>query len=295
MQRRLEKEPPDLIAFFGDRSLAHLQNLKESGLIKDGTAIYLWTPDTQNESSDPIPGVMRTFTSPPWENRSLVGEMFVDNEILKSAWKRADLISREKIFEDRCIGMICASTGGPRLVSQIISQTTLSDGSLVVLQHMDKRFVDDFAKRISETSPYDVIVVKTESDIRAQTVYLPSGGCHLIFFRDGHRLRLRSVKLDLVDSYKPSINLALLSAAAHLHSNCVALILSGMGEDGAIGASALNARGAEVLFQNPETCTVPSMPLAILKSGCGRMITANESLSDELMRGLASAKKRKAS
>lgn len=291
-KRMIQKQIPDIQVFLGDMSIDLVQNLKKLNLWHENIMTYAKMPSQQEILPISESGVFRIWTQDS-PIRSILNEALCDTEILHSCLQRNDLVSRPKAFDSGSIGLICASTGGPNLVNEIVSQLSLVQSAIVVLQHMPESFVSSFAERLQKNTIYKVETVDDEILVENSKVYLPAGGKHLLFFRKGSQVWLRSVKMSLPDSYTPSMNLGLISAAAHLHDRAHALILSGMGEDSALGSKIMNSRGSQIFCQNPELATVPSMPLASLKQGHGILIKDNEKIAETFMEALKNEQKRR--
>jgi two-component system chemotaxis response regulator CheB len=165
------------------------------------------------------------------------------------------------------IVVIGSSTGGPLLVEQIISGLPKKiNFSIVVAQHMPVFFIPLFTKRLSKLCVIDVLEPTEGQNIESGKIYiLPSD-------------KFSSVKSskNSFDAYfsfseivnyigpRPSINCFLTSAAIFYKKNCLAVVLTGMGNDGLDGAVEVKKQGGTVIVQDPETAVVSSMPREII-------------------------------
>ncbi len=161
--------------------------------------------------------------------------------------------------------LIGASTGGPSALVELFSSLrTRTSDALVVLQHMPAKFTRTFAERLNRASGF--LVKEAESLHRlceGEAWVCPGGKC--IEFTHNRRLRVRDPLAR--ERYVPSITSAFESAAARFGSDCVGIILTGMGDDGATGISAIREVGGGTIAQTPDTALIPGMPSSAIDSG----------------------------
>jgi hypothetical protein len=294
-RRKIDHNQPDALVVLTDRAMDDIHKVLVDSQIPETCIKYIAHKD--KSVAQPLLtslGFYKVVSLTTMTFKTLSHDLISDLEIIKSALTKQDLITRAPVFSDLPVGFICSSTGGPRVVTQILKNTQIQNEALIVLQHMTENFVRDFARRIATETNHEVRIVDGEEPLEAGRVYLPSGGHHLLICRAGHKLLLRAMTMSLPDSYTPSINLTLLSAAAHLHDRRSVLILSGMGEDGLVGAVALHQRGASIFSQNPSNAAVASMPEAPLRAGVAELVSTDSDLATKLMEGLSHGKTRRA-
>jgi two-component system chemotaxis response regulator CheB len=163
--------------------------------------------------------------------------------------------------------MIASSTGGPPAVQSIIQQ--LPPGypvPICVSQHMPAGFTGLFAKRLASIAAVPVKEAE-DGDPFAPGVYIAPGGHHLTIEEKRRKLFLRVTPALPSDRYSPSADAMISSAARALGSRCLAVVLTGMGEDGVQGAADLKAAGGRVLAEHESTCVVYGMPRVIAERG----------------------------
>jgi two-component system chemotaxis response regulator CheB len=155
------------------------------------------------------------------------------------------------------IVVIGASTGGPRAIGEVLNQLS-PDFTLpcVVVQHLPSAFTVEFAAQLSRHSRLRVQVAATGDRVEAGVVLVAPGAMHLIIRADG-RVQLQSPAAR--DVYRPSINLAMTSAAEIYGASAVGVVLSGSGDDGSEGLKQIRDAGGEAFVQDPISCIVPSM------------------------------------
>lgn len=153
--------------------------------------------------------------------------------------------------------MIGASTGGPKVVTEIVKSLP-ADLSIPVfiVQHMPKGFTASFAKRMNTISKVPVVEAQHRMRYQAGTVYLAPGGQHMVI-RNQRIILLDSPK---IHSVRPAVDPMFQSVIARFGQNSLAVILTGMGRDGTDGALAVKSVKGYVLAQNEKTCVVYGMP-----------------------------------
>jgi chemotaxis response regulator CheB len=281
VRRKLARQAPDFLLLGGERSEELAEQLLSEDVLPASTLLYL---SDGGDSTLQKLGVLHRVSFDT-SLRTLSADLICALEIVQSAQKKKDLIQRVKAIKSPPVGFVCASTGGPRVVEKVLRSLEVTNQALIVLQHMGEAFVDDFIRRLKDQTQKTIEKVSTCAELLPGKVYLPEGGHHLLIHRDGGRLNLRAVKLRGYETFTPCIDLTLFSAAAHLQDNCVVTVLTGMGEDGAAGAKALKERGSVIYCQNPATCSVPSMPNAVLSNGSAQLIPNDDELAASMMEG----------
>lgn len=164
--------------------------------------------------------------------------------------------------------VIGASTGGPRALVTLFRH--LCDdlhAALVIAQHMPPRFTRTFANRLDKIGVANVSEAKSyERLARGHAYVCPGGRCIEIVASDrGPAIRL--VAPNRGCHYVPSVDRLFSSAARVLGDKAIGVVLTGMGDDGALGARDLFEHGGSVLVEAPETAVVSGMPLAVQRTG----------------------------
>jgi two-component system chemotaxis response regulator CheB len=144
--------------------------------------------------------------------------------------------------------------------------------TVAVAQHMDAEFMSFFAQWLGDTSGWQVVVVDDAAPLRAGVVFVPAGGKDLVI--EGEQARA----LPSTSRFVPSAD-RLLSSVAARGGSAVAVVLSGMGADGAAGLAAVVRAGGTGICQDPGTAVVSSMPESALRSAPMARIAAPEALA----------------
>lgn len=165
--------------------------------------------------------------------------------------------------------VIGSSTGGPPVLEELIGGLSGGFGlPIVVAQHMPAMFTRTMAERLNEMASVRVLQVDQVLPMRPGHVYIAEGGRHVrLTRRRGTSLWVEPTDDPAGAVYRPSVDELFRSAAGCCGSRCLALVLTGMGEDGRRGAEALRAAGAAVAAQDAGSCVVYGMPKAVVEAG----------------------------
>ena len=158
--------------------------------------------------------------------------------------------------------IIGSSTGGTRVIFDIFTGIPAVPMAIVIVQHMPESTTSRFARRLAQLSSMDVIVPKGGEVLKHGSLYITPGDNHLIFKNNDTMVLEKSEKVNFV---RPSVDVTMLSLSPDPRHSYYGIILSGMGSDGAQGLSYMKKIGAQVFIQDPDTCTIKSMPEAAFR------------------------------
>ncbi len=161
--------------------------------------------------------------------------------------------------------IIATSTGGPRALHSVVPNlpSPLGAGVLIV-QHMPVGFTKALATQLDAESRIEVREAGPVEDIRPGVALLAPGGSHLEVANRG-RTRLSSAPP--LGALRPRADVTIESAVRHYGSRVTLAVLTGMGDDGLVGARAVKAAGGTVLIEDERTCVVWGMPRSIKEAG----------------------------
>jgi two-component system chemotaxis response regulator CheB len=170
-----------------------------------------------------------------------------------------------------------ASSGGTEAIKEFLMALPANSPAVVITQHMPPGFTTSFAKRLNELCKITVSEAKGGERILPGNAYLAPGNYHMAIERSGADYRTRILDTERVSGHKPSVDVMFSSLAKHAAQNTVAVILTGMGRDGAAGMLALHQKGAFTLAQDEASCVVFGMPKeAINLGGVDSVLPLNE-------------------
>ncbi|MBK8794807.1 MAG: chemotaxis response regulator protein-glutamate methylesterase [Holophaga sp.] len=164
---------------------------------------------------------------------------------------------------------IGCSTGGPKALQDLLP--TLPKNLPVpclIVQHMPASFTKPFAERLNTICQVEVKEAEHGEFARPGTVYIAPGGIHMNYRQRGAQaiIELNPEPADTL--HKPSVDVMFQSLAQECSKQILAMILTGMGSDGAKGMQMLKGKGAHTLAEAEESCVVYGMPKAAFERGC---------------------------
>ena len=164
---------------------------------------------------------------------------------------------------------IAASTGGPAAIQRLIAGLPRSlSVPMVLVQHMPVGFTRPFAERLNAMSHYTVREARDKEPVRKNHLYVaPAGAQTTVLRADGGHL-LSVLDYDAQSFHAPSADALFESAAAAFGERTLAIVLTGMGEDGARGAEAVRKAGGHVIAESNESAVVFGMPRSVIERGC---------------------------
>jgi two-component system chemotaxis response regulator CheB len=162
--------------------------------------------------------------------------------------------------------VLAASTGGPATVMRLAPGFTRDFPAAVILvQHMPAAFTTQYATQLSEFTGVRVKEAENNETLTPGTFYICPGGQHLRIMPTG-RIQLDGSS-GRIKGYLPNIDITMESVAAFAGPLSIGVILTGMGNDGSAGASAIKSAGGMVLAQDEATSVIFGMPAEAIKAG----------------------------
>ncbi|HTZ99291.1 MAG TPA: chemotaxis response regulator protein-glutamate methylesterase [Candidatus Aquilonibacter sp.] len=176
------------------------------------------------------------------------------------------------------------STGGPNALQYVFSQLSEDfPGCLVVVQHMPEGFTEMFARRLDESSAIEVKEAQSGDLLLAGRALICPGNRHIKVRRMEHGDIAILVDQPRVNGHRPSVDVLFHSVAQEFGNKAIAVLMTGMGEDGAAGLGAIQAAGGFTIAQSPDTCIVDSMPRSAIARGFASRIVSLQALSGMLV------------
>lgn len=182
--------------------------------------------------------------------------------------------------------LIGASTGGPPAIERLLGDLGGDCPVPVqIVQHMPVGFTRAFAERLNVHLPLEVHEVGDRETLHPNRVYIAPAGHHVKLGKEGKRL-VAALSLEPEDSiHRPSVDELFRSAHDCLGPRIAAVLLTGMGRDGAEGLAALARAGAYTVAQQEASCVVYGMPRAAVALGGAREVLPLEEIGPRI-RGL---------
>lgn len=165
------------------------------------------------------------------------------------------------------IVLLGASTGGPPAIERILRDLgSILPVPVAIVQHMPAGFTRAFADRLNAYLPLQVREAVDREPLLPGTVYIAPGGVHLTVIWEGGGLKA-ALSNEPTATHRPSVDVLFASAAAVVGRRTVAVLLTGMGHDGARGMAELVRVGGRTFAQDEETSVIYGMPKAAVVAG----------------------------
>jgi len=174
--------------------------------------------------------------------------------------------------------VIASSTGGPRALAAIVPHLPRTlPAAVLVVQHMPPGFTKSLAQRLDLVSPIRVDEAQDGEAVMHGRVYIAPGGWHMTVRDDGGGPTIALEQTPSMWGVRPAADVLFRSAAELFGASTVAVVLTGMGRDGADGARAVRVAGGRAIIQDRDTATIFGMPQAALSlAGADRVAPLGE-------------------
>ncbi len=164
---------------------------------------------------------------------------------------------------------IGSSTGGPSALIEIFARLPARlKGAILIAQHMPDKFTRTFAERLDRRGGVRVVEAEDGTLVRESAAFVcPGRRCLELEPTAEGNLRLRVLAPDATDRYVPSADRLFRSVAYSVGARAVGMLLTGMGDDGTLGARAILEAGGTVVAESERTAVVNGMPGSAVRAG----------------------------
>ncbi len=193
-------------------------------------------------------------------------------------WKRnglkADLI------------VIGTSTGGPQALRYLLPQFPADFPiPIVMVLHMPVGYTRAFAEKLNEQSKMEVFEAHEGDLLRKGTALLAPAGRHLFLKRNGQGNVFAQLAMEPTNKpHRPSVDVLFQSAAETFRDRVLAVVLTGMGNDGMQGAAWIKAQGGKVVTESEESCVIYGMPRSVAEAGLSDASFPLQSMVEGIMK-----------
>ncbi len=177
---------------------------------------------------------------------------------------------------------IGSSTGGTEAIKNVLLGLPPNMPGIVVSQHIPEAFSASFANRLNSLTALTVGEAREGQRVLPGHVYIAPGNRHLLIERDGSRYVCRLYDGKPVNRHKPSVDVMFRSMAQNVGPNGIALLLTGMGGDGAIGMGEMKQAGAVTIVQDEMSSVIWGMPREAVKRGVVDEIISLNKIAERL-------------
>jgi two-component system chemotaxis response regulator CheB len=180
---------------------------------------------------------------------------------------------------------IGVSTGGPNALAALLPKIPASfPAPIVITQHMPPVFTRLLAERLGATSPLRVREAAGGEILEAGHVFLAPGDSHLVVRREGTVVRLSLDQGPQENSCRPAVDVMFRSVVQAYGARTLAVVLTGMGQDGLRGCEHVREAGGQIVVQDQASSVVWGMPGFVAKAGLADAIVPLEDLDLEIVR-----------
>ncbi|MES2825753.1 MAG: chemotaxis response regulator protein-glutamate methylesterase [Pseudomonadota bacterium] len=190
--------------------------------------------------------------------RRLAAVAILDGE---KAPSNSRILSTEKIIA------IGASTGGTEAIKEVLMQLPAGVPGIVITQHMPAGFTKTYAERLHKCTRLHVVEARGGERILPGHAYLAPGDYHLMVMRYGADYVVKLSQAEPLHRHRPAVDVMFESVANAGGKNVIAILLTGMGKDGAKGMLDVRNVGGYTLAQDEKSCVVYGMPKEAVNVG----------------------------
>ncbi|GMK48065.1 chemotaxis response regulator protein-glutamate methylesterase of group 1 operon [Paenibacillus glycanilyticus] len=179
---------------------------------------------------------------------------------------------------------IGTSTGGPRALHEVITSLPAQLAApVLIVQHMPPKFTKSLAQRLDSFSELEVVEASQGDRLKAGVVYIAPGGHHMELAKDQSGYYVQLTQKPPRNGHRPSVDVLFESLTPFDELKRHAVIMTGMGSDGAKGMKALVDSGAEsAIAESEQTCVVYGMPRSAIETGCVKTVLPLQQIAAEL-------------
>lgn len=168
---------------------------------------------------------------------------------------------------DRRLIVIGSSTGGIEALRYLLPSLPNGLPPMVVVQHIPAFFSGAVAARLNDLSPFEVREAVDDEPLRPGLCLMAPGNFHLSLVQLGGFYRTRLSQSPAIHHCRPAVDVLFRSAAAAAGAHTLAVLLTGMGVDGARGMQKIKQAGGQTLAEHEDSCVVYGMPRAAVELG----------------------------
>jgi two-component system chemotaxis response regulator CheB len=171
-------------------------------------------------------------------------------------------------FPARQIIVMGASTGGTEALKAVLTRLPADLPAMCIVQHIPQYFSEAFANRLNELCSFEVREAKAGDVLRPGLALIAPGGQHVVLKRQANHFCVELNAGPPVHHQRPAVDVLFDSVVkTGAGAQALAVLLTGMGSDGAAGMLKLREAGAVTIAQNEETCVVFGMPREAIRLG----------------------------
>ena len=200
----------------------------------------------------------------------------------------APLFKPQPMSSNPAVLVIGVSTGGPVALDQLLPMLPAGFPlPVLIVQHMPELFTRLFAERLNGRCPLAVGEAVEGSPVRPGTIHIARGNWHLEVMAAAHAGSAPTLHLSQgapENHCRPAVDVLFRSAASVYGPGVLAVVLTGMGSDGAAGCRIIRNQGGSVLAQDQASSAVWGMPGAVANAGLAHKVLPLSAIAPEILR-----------
>ncbi len=191
-------------------------------------------------------------------------------------------------FHPRQVLLIGASTGGTEAIKQVLTQLPREMPGICIVQHIPAAFSKSFANRLNTQCELEVREAVDGDHVRPGLALVAPGGYHMELHWKGDRYLVRLTRAPEEHHQRPAVDVLFRTAAAAAGRHALAVLLTGMGRDGALGMKCIREAGGINIAQDEKSSVVFGMPAAAQELGVVDQVAGLGDMHQVIQRRLAS-------
>lgn len=203
--------------------------------------------------------------------------------ISKSSRNRNAVIEKTKQVADQsALIVLGSSTGGTEAIREILAGLPNQIPPMLIVQHIPAVFSAAFAKRMNDMCPFEVKEAENGDEVIPNRVLIAPGGQQMKLVLKGNKPVVEINDDAPVNRFKPSVDYMFNSVAKNLYTHTVAVILTGMGKDGAKGMLELKNKGVRTIAQDEYSSVVFGMPKEAIALGGAEFVEPLNQIAEKI-------------
>lgn len=179
---------------------------------------------------------------------------------------------------------IGASTGGPQTLQTILTRLPANYAApVVVVQHISPGFLAGLVDWLDAQCRLRVKISRSGETAAPGNIYFPQEDTHLVLSERGELVASHAPP---IGGHRPSVTMTFNSVAERYGASALAVLLTGMGRDGADGLKAVSRAGGHTIAQDEASCVVYGMPKEAIEMGAARQVLPPPDIARALVRAV---------
>ncbi|MDO9106485.1 MAG: chemotaxis response regulator protein-glutamate methylesterase [Methylovulum sp.] len=176
-----------------------------------------------------------------------------------------------------------ASTGGTEAIKVVARGLPADTPAVFITQHLPAAFSESFVRHIDLASAMSASIPQHGQLVEEGHIYLAPGDRHMLVIKEAGKYIIQLSDGPPVNRHKPAVDVLFHSVAQCAGNNAIAVLLTGMGADGAAGMKEMHSAGAKTVIQDEQSSVVWGMPGAAFKLGCADYVLPLEEVANKIL------------